>query len=108
MAYDDDLADRVRAALAGASEKRMFGGLAFLLDRRLTVAVSGQGGLMVRVDPADSAALVARPDVELMVMQGREMVGWLRVAPEILTDDDELQAWVDRAAAYVRTLPPKP
>ena len=108
MAYDDDLADRVRAALAGASEKRVFGGLAFLLDRRLTVAVSRQGGLMVRVDPADSAALVAQPDVELMVMQGRELAGWLRVAPKVLTDDDELQVWVDRAAAYVRTLPPKP
>ena len=112
MAYDaelTDLADRIRELLAtepALDEKRMFGGLTFLLDGRMAVAASGQGGLMVRVDPARSEELVARPGAERMVMRGREMDGWLRVAIEVL-DDEALRGWVGEGVAYVRSLPPR-
>ena len=82
MAYDEDLADRIRALVAGEAgltEKKMFGGLAFLIGGNMAVAASGQGGLMVRVDPASSDALVAETNARLMEMRGREMKGWLRV-----------------------------
>lgn len=117
MAYDEQLADRVRACVAGAclgpdcpgraDERRMFGGLAFLVAGHMALAVSGQGGLMVRTDPAAVAPLLAQPHVEQVVMQRRAMPGWLGVAPAALADDDALQAWVERAVGYVRTLPPK-
>jgi len=103
---DDELADRVRAALSGADERRMFGGLAFLLDGRLAVAVSGRG-LMLRTDPAETGRLLTDPSAEQVVMRGRDMPGWLRVAPAGLTSDAALRAWVDTAVAYVRTLPTK-
>src|SRR3954463_4405048 len=82
MAYDEDLANRIRELLAdesGVTEKKMFGGLAFLVGGNMSVAASGQGGLMVRVDPDESRVLVAKPHVSRMVMRGREMAGWLRV-----------------------------
>ncbi|GAA4688368.1 TfoX/Sxy family protein [Pseudonocardia yuanmonensis] len=113
MAYDEALAARVRDLLAdepGLTEKRMFGGLAFLLGGHMAVAASGRGGLMVRVDPARTPALLARPGVERMVMQGREMDGWLRVFghPEVddLPDAD-LAGWVAEGVGFVKTLPPK-
>ena len=110
MAYDEDLADRVRASIeepAGVSEKRMFGGLAFLVDGHLAVSASGQGGLLLRVDPAQSASLVAEDGVEKFVMRGREMDGWLHVHPEATATDDQLARWVRTGLAYARSLPPK-
>jgi TfoX/Sxy family transcriptional regulator of competence genes len=108
MAYDEDQADRLRVALSsvdGVTEKKMFGGLAFLVGGHMAVAASGQGGLMVRCDPATSDELVGRPGAERMVMRGREMDGWLRVDDEALTDDDVLQRWVDVGVGYVSSLP---
>lgn len=107
MAYDEDLADRVRELLEGRSgitEKRMFGGLAFLLDGRMAVTVSSKGGLMVRVDPADTSGLVAQAGVERMVMRGRPMDGWLRVDRSAVADEDALRAWVDRGVSYAVSL----
>jgi TfoX/Sxy family transcriptional regulator of competence genes len=110
MAYDEDLADRLRELLAdedAVTEKKMFGGLAFLLHGNMTVSASGQGGLLVRVDPAETDAHLARPHVALMEMRGRTMDGWLRVAPEGLKTKRDLAAWVKRSLGYVKTLPPK-
>lgn len=109
MAYDRELADRIRERVAGVdgiSEKAMFGGLAFLHRGHMAVAASGQGGLMVRVDPAEQAALLADPHAAPFEMRGREMAGWLRVAVEGL-DDAALTTWVERGLAYTGTLPPK-
>lgn len=110
MAYDIELADRIREVLAAersVDEKRMFGGLGFLLAGHLTVAASGQGGLLVRVPPQDADKLLARAHVSTMVMGGREMRGWLRVDVEGLKTKRQLQGWVHRSADYVRSLPPK-
>lgn len=110
MAYDTDLADRLRDVLAGQpglSEKRMFGGLAFLLAGHMAVAVSGQGsGLMVRIDPGRAEDLLADPRAERMVMNGRELNGWLLVDVDGTTDA-ELERWVDAGLEFVRRLPPK-
>jgi TfoX/Sxy family transcriptional regulator of competence genes len=109
VAHDPDLPDRVRAALAGevASERRMFGGLGFLVGGHLAVAASSQGGLMVRVDPRETEALLAQPGVEQVVMGSRApMRGWVRVAAGALVEDDALSAWVQRGLAVVRGLPP--
>lgn len=109
MAYDEDLADRLRELVGGergVSEKRMFGGLAFLLDGNMAVSASGHGGLMVRVDPAASDDLVADPRAERMVMKGRPMDGWLRVDTDGL-DDSGLAMWVARGVDYARSLPAK-
>ena len=106
MAYDEELAGRIRELVTGEprlTEKRMFGGLAFLVGGNMAVAASGQGGLLVRVDPEESEALVASSDARPMEMRGREMAGWLRVDPP----DDELAAWVERGVAFARSLPPK-
>lgn len=109
MAYDVGLADRLRLLLAGetVTEKKMFGGLAFLLHGHMAVAASGQGGILVRVDPAEAEALLAEPGVGPMEMRGRPMKGWLRVGPEALDDDAVLRAWAGRGLAFVRTLPPE-
>lgn len=111
MPYDEDLVNRLRAELAdhydAVTEKRMFGGLAFLLHGHLCVAASHSGGLLARIDPESSAALLDAPRVERMVMNGREMAGWLRVAPEVIGTDAQLAAWVERCVAFVQTLPPK-
>jgi TfoX N-terminal domain len=110
MAYDEHLAGRIRALVGaepGLTEQKMFGGLAFLIGGNMAVAASGQGGALVRVDPAESDALVAETPAELMEMRGRGMAGWLRVAPEHLEGDDELASWVARGTAYARSLPPK-
>lgn len=110
MSYDEDLADRIREHLGGESgvrEQPMFGGLAFLLDGNIAIAVSHQGGALVRVDPADSEALVTSGTAEVAVMGGRRMRGWLRVAPADLRTDRQLAAWVRRGIDYTRTLPKK-
>ena len=110
MAYDDELAERVRALLAGepVEEKRMFGGLAFLLRGHMVTAVSGQGGLLVRVDPAQTEALLDEPGASRFSMGGRGPVqGWVRVGADVLDDDGVLAQWVGRGAAYGRSLPPK-
>jgi TfoX/Sxy family transcriptional regulator of competence genes len=110
MAYDEELADRIREAVQGEpslSEKRMFGGLAFLVGGNMAVAASGQGGLMLRCDPAESATLTEHPGVSRMEMRGREMDGWLRVQAETVADDGALRRWVDLGLAYARSLPPK-
>ena len=107
---DDDLAERIRALVAsedGVREQRMFGGLAFLIGGHMAVAASGQGGLMVRVDPDEGEELLALPHAAPMEMRGRELAGWLRVAAEGLPDRRTLEPWVRRGVAYARTLPPK-
>jgi TfoX/Sxy family transcriptional regulator of competence genes len=110
MAYDEDLAHRLRELLAdedGITEKKMFGGLAFLLHGNMSVSASRNGGLLVRIDPADTDAALARPHVALMAMGGRTMDGWVTVAPEGLKTKRQLAAWVTRSVAFARTLPPK-
>ena len=110
MAYDEQLAERIRELLDGepdVAEKKMFGGLAFLIGGNMAVSASGQGGLMLRVDPAQSDELVATGKAELMVMRGRAMPGWLRVATEGVRTNRELARWVGLGAAYARSLPPK-
>ena len=110
MAYDEELAGRIRALLGGRddlTEKKMFGGLAFLLSGNMAVAASGQGGILVRVDPEESDELVASTAAEPMEMRGRQMAGWLRVDTADVAADDELAAWVDRGATYAASLPPK-
>jgi TfoX/Sxy family transcriptional regulator of competence genes len=110
MAYDEDLANRLRELLAdeaAVTEKKMFGGLAFLLHGNMSVSASRNGGLLVRIDPAETDAALARPHVELMAMGGRTMDGWITVAPEGLKTKRELAAWVKRSVAYVKTLPRK-
>jgi hypothetical protein len=107
MAYDEQLAARIRelvAAEANLTEQKMFGGLAFLIGGNMAVAASGQGGMLVRVEPAESDELVATTRATPMEMRGRQMAGWLRVEP---ADDDEIKAWVARGTAYARSLPPK-
>lgn len=110
MAYDEELADRIRALLAledAVTEKRMFGGLAFLVGGHMAVAASGQGGVLVRVDPARSDRLVTTTPARLMEMGGRSMHGWLRIAPEHVRTKRQLARWVDMGIDYARTLPPK-
>lgn len=109
MAYDEELADRLRLLLAGPPlvEKKMFGGLAFLLHGNMAVAVSGEGGLMVRVDPAATDALLGEPGAAPFEMRGRPMQGWLRVEAEAVDDDAALRLWAERGLAYAGSLPPK-
>lgn len=110
MAYDEELAERIRALVAaqpGLAEKKMFGGLAFLVGGNMAVAASGQGGLLVRVDPEESAALVADSPAEVAVMRGRPMPGWLRVDAGAVAADDALSSWVARGVGYARSLPAK-
>lgn len=110
MAYDEDLANRIRELLAGehdVTEQRMFGGLAFLVGGHMSVAASGKGGLMLRVDPDETDALMAKPHAGPFEMRGRPMRGWLRVAPEGVRTKRQLEPWVRRGVAYARSLPPK-
>jgi TfoX/Sxy family transcriptional regulator of competence genes len=108
--YDEELADRIRELLSGergVTEKRMFGGLAFLVDGKMSVSASGHGGLLVRVDPARTDRLLRGVHVEPFVMRGRPMDGWLRVDAAGVRTTRQLRAWVDRGVAYARTLPAK-
>ncbi|HET7743546.1 MAG TPA: TfoX/Sxy family protein [Gaiellaceae bacterium] len=110
MAYDEDLATRMRDLLEGqaaVTEKKMFGGLAFLVGGNMAIAASGQGGVLVRVDPAESDELVATTKAEVAVMRGRPMAGWLRLTSEDVGSQAELESWVERGSAYARSLPPK-
>ena len=109
--YDEKLADRIRELMpdeAGVTEKKMFGGLAFLVGGNMAVSASGQGGLMVRVDPAQSDALVASTNARPMEMRGRSMQGWLRVDTEDVRTKRQLAKWVSMGVAYARSLPAKP
>lgn len=109
MAYDEELANRIRSCLSGrrVTEKRMFGGLAFLVGGNMSVAASGQGGLLVRVEPDQTEALLHEPGAAEMEMRGRSMKGWLRVDAGVLDEDATLKAWVDRGVGYAAGLPPK-
>lgn len=110
MAYDEELANRVRELIAeklGVTEKRMFGGLAFLVDGNMAVAVRGQGGLLLRCDPKETTALLAKPHAEPFEMRGRTMEGWLTVDAEGVVSKRQLKRWVDRAVGYARSLPAK-
>ena len=110
MAYDEDLADRIRVAIQdedGVIEKRMFGGLAFLVNGNMAVSASGRGGLLLRVDPEDSETFLAEEHVEPFEMRGSSMHGWLRVDPAGLGSDEDLRRWVDVGVARARALPAK-
>ena len=110
MAYDEELADRMRDHLGGAAgltERRMFGGLAFLINGNMAVSASGQGGLLLRVDPKETDELVDEPHVRRFEMRGREMDGWLRVDADAVRTTDDLARWVSVGVRFARTLPPK-
>ena len=110
VAYDEDLADRIRDLITGESdltERKMFGGLAFLIGGNMAVAASGQGGVLVRVDPARSDELVATTSARPMEMRGRSMRGWLRVASEDVRTKTQLARWVMLGTTYARSLPQK-
>jgi TfoX/Sxy family transcriptional regulator of competence genes len=110
MAYDEDLANRIRELVGteeGLTEQRMFGGLAFLINGNMSVAASGQGGLLLRVDPEESDRLLDDPHAEPMVMRGRSMQGWLRVHPDGVRTKRQLERWVKRGVGFARTLPSK-
>ena len=110
MAYDKALANRIRAVVEGergVSEQRMFGGLAFLMDGNMAVAASGEGGMLLRVDPAQTGSLASQPAVRRFEMRGRAMDGWLRVDVAAVQSDDDLRRWVSLGVAYARSLPPK-
>jgi TfoX/Sxy family transcriptional regulator of competence genes len=108
--YDVDLAHRIRELIGaepGLTEKKMFGGLAFLIGGNMAIAASGQGGVMVRVDPAQSDKLVASTNAGPAEMRGSPMPGWLRVAPEYLRTKRQLEKWVRLGTAYAGSLPAK-
>jgi hypothetical protein len=110
VSYDEELAARIRELVsdeAGLTEQKMFGGLAFLIGGNMAVSASGQGGLMVRVDPARSDDLVATTPARPLEMGGRQMPGWLRVGSEHVRTKRELATWVAMATTYARSLPPK-
>jgi TfoX/Sxy family transcriptional regulator of competence genes len=111
VAYDEDLAHRIRELVGGEpglTEQRMFGGLAFLIGGNMAVAASGQGGLLVRVDPDQEDDLLARTPAEPMEMRGRPMRGWLRVGSDNVRTKRQLTPWVERGTRYARSLPSKP
>jgi len=110
MADDEDLANRIRELIAGdpdVTEKRMFGGLAFLVGGNMSVAAGGRGGLLVRVDPEDTDALVTKPHAGPFEMRGRALQGWLRVDADGVRTKRQLEPWVRRGVAYARSLSPK-
>jgi TfoX/Sxy family transcriptional regulator of competence genes len=110
MSFDERLADRVRGLVAaedGVAEKRMFGGLAFLIHGNMAVSASGEGGLLLRVDPAKSGEFASLPNAQVAVMRGREMAGWLRVDADGVRTKRQLEEWVSRGVTYARSLPPK-
>ena len=110
MAYDTELAQRIRELLTfepDIVEKKMFGGLAFLVGGHMSVAVSSSGGLLLRSEPEEAEKLLEQQHVEPFVMRGRAMSGWLRVAAERVEDDAELKCWVQTGVGRARSLPPK-
>ena len=109
MAYDEALAERTRDVLGRRSdvdERKMFGGIAFLVAGNMACGVMGDD-LMVRMAPADAETLEAAPGARRFDMGGRPMKGWLLVAPEVTADDGELERWVSRGEAFAASLPPK-
>lgn len=110
MAYDEELADRIRDVVdgePGLSEKKMFGGLAFLIGGHMAASASSKGGMLLRVDPAQTESLLSEPHVGRFEMGGRQMDGWLRVDLEEVATDEALERWVGLGVAYCRSLPPK-
>ena len=108
MAYDEELAARIRELIGDEpTEQKMFGGLAFLIGGNMAIAASGQGGLLVRVDPDQSDELAATTSARPMEMRGREMAGWLRVDSDDVQDQAELARWVELGTTYARSLPAK-
>jgi TfoX/Sxy family transcriptional regulator of competence genes len=110
VAYDEALAERIRELLRDeerVAEKKMFGGLAFLVNGNMAIAASGQGGLLVRVDPEESDTLVRKTGARAMEMRGREMPGWLRVDADAVLTKKQLSAWAQRGVSFARSLPPK-
>ena len=110
MAFDEDLAGRIREIVAsepGLDERRMFGGLAFLINGHMAVSASGRGGLLLRVDPARTDELIEAPHVGRFEMRGREMNGWLRVDAEAVGTEKDLRRWTALGVAYAKSLPPK-
>ena len=110
MTYDEDLANRLRELIGaepGLTEKRMFGGLAFLINGNMAVSASGRGGLLLRVDPEETDALLGKPHAQPFEMRGRVMHGWMRVEPEGLGTKRQLERWVARGVGYARSLPSK-
>jgi TfoX/Sxy family transcriptional regulator of competence genes len=110
MADDEELANRIRELIAGEPgvvEKKMFGGLAFLIGGHMSVSASGRGGLLLRVEPEETESLLAKPHAGPFEMRDKTMDGWLRVAPEGLKTKRQLEPWVRRGVAYARSLPPK-
>ena len=110
MAYDEELAERIRDLVSdepGLAERKMFGGVAFLVGGNMAVAASGQGGLLVRVDPARSDDLLSETSARPMEMRGRPMQGWLRVDSDDVQGSPDLAKWVDLGFTYARSLPPK-
>lgn len=110
VAYDEDLADRIRALLAtdhDVVEKKMFGGLAFLIGGNMSVSASGQGGMLLRCDPEETDSLVEEPHADRFEMRGRAMDGWLRIESEGVQTDELLERWVAIGVRYARSLPPK-
>jgi TfoX/Sxy family transcriptional regulator of competence genes len=112
VAYDESFANRVRSAVARkvtapVVEKRMFGGIALMLGGNMAVVIRGKGGLMVRVDPDETAKLAAEPGAEVTEMRGRPMRGWITVAPDACAKDADLRRWVQRGVTYTQTLPTK-
>ena len=111
VAFDEDLALRIRELVGGqpgVTEKQMFGGLAFLVDGNMAISASGQGGVLVRVDPDKTVGLAGPAHAQIAVMRGREMPGWLRVDADGVRSRAQLQRWVDEGVAYARSLPRKP
>jgi hypothetical protein len=111
VAYDEDLADRIRDLLAeepDVVEKKMFGGLSFLIGGHMSVGASGQGGIMVRVEPTQTAKLLSTTAATPMVMRGKELEGWVRVGADDVRTKRQLSTWVTRGVTYARSLPPKP
>jgi TfoX/Sxy family transcriptional regulator of competence genes len=110
MAYDEELADRIRELIGREpklTERKMFGGLAFLVGGNMAIGASGQGGILVHVDPAGAERLVEKTEARYMEMRGRTMKGWLRVAPEHLRTKGQLAKWVDLGVGFARSLPAK-
>jgi TfoX/Sxy family transcriptional regulator of competence genes len=110
MAYDEDLANRIRELVGterGVTEKRMFGGLAFLINGNMSVSASGQGGLLLRVDPDETDVLLSKPGAAPFEMRGRPMQGWIRVTADAVRTKRQLERWVARGVAYARSLPRK-
>jgi TfoX/Sxy family transcriptional regulator of competence genes len=110
VAYDEDLANRIRELVAdedGVTERKMFGGLAFLIGGHMAVSASGRGGLLLHVDRAETNELLAKPHAQPFEMRGRVMEGWVRVDAEGLKTKRQLERWVARGVAHARSLPPK-